>query len=70
VHLVSNALALVVNVIDPQIMPVGGGLSNDAKLIAYIDVETRRKSLGNLKRELIVPGELNTNGCLLGASFL
>ena len=70
VHLVSNALALVVNVIDPQIMPVGGGLSNDAKLIAYIDVETRRKSLGNLEGELVVPGQLNTNGCLLGASFL
>jgi N-acetylglucosamine kinase len=70
VHLVSNALALVVNIVDPQIMPVGGGLSNDAKLIAYLDTETRRKSLGNLNNELVVPGQFNTNGCLRGASFL
>lgn len=70
VHLVSDALALVVNIVDPQIMPVGGGLSNDGELIAHLDAETRRKSLGNLKNELIVPGKYNTNGCLLGASFL
>jgi N-acetylglucosamine kinase len=70
VHLVSDALAQVVNIIDPQIMPVGGGLSNDRKLIACLDVETRRKSLGNLKDELIVPGKHNTDGCVLGASFL
>ena len=70
VHLVSNALALVVNIVDPQIMPVGGGLSNDSKLIDYIDVETRRKSLGKLEEVLIVPGKYNTNGCLLGASLL
>lgn len=70
VHLVSDALALVVNIVDPQIMPVGGGLSNNAELIAYLDAETRRKSLGNLKSELIIPGKYNTNGCLLGASFL
>lgn len=70
VHLVSNALALVVNVIDPQIMPVGGGLSNDARLIARLDVETRQKSLGKPDNALIIPGKYNTNGCLLGASFL
>ncbi len=70
VHLVSDALALVVNIVDPQIVPVGGGLSNDDRLIAYLDVETRRKSLGNFENELIVPGKHNSDGCLLGASFL
>jgi len=70
VHLVTNALALVVNIVDPQIMPVGGRRSNDNRLIAYLDMETRRKSLGNLQAELIIPGKYNTNGCLLGASFL
>lgn len=70
VHLVSDALALVVNIVDPQIVPVGGGLSNDEKLISYLDAETRRKSLGNLQKALIVPGKYNTSGCLLGASFL
>jgi N-acetylglucosamine kinase len=70
VHLVSDALALVVNVVDPQVMPVGGGLSNDTRLIAYLDTETRRKSLGKLDSELIVPGQHNANGCLLGASLL
>ena len=70
VHLLSNALALVVNIVDPQIMPVGGGLSNDDKLIAYLDVETRRKSLGNSQNALIIPGKHNTSGCLLGASLL
>jgi N-acetylglucosamine kinase len=70
VHLVSNELALVVNVIDPQIIPVGGGLSNNAELIALIDRETRRKSLGQLSRSLVVPGTGQINGCLLGASFL
>jgi N-acetylglucosamine kinase len=70
VRLVSDALALVVNVVDPQIMPVGGGLSNDARLIAVLDAETRSKSLGKLDSDLIVPGQHNANGCLLGASLL
>ena len=70
IDLVSDALALVINVADPQIMPVGGGLSNDSDLIARLDIETRRKSLGKLQNQLIVPGTYHSNGCLLGASYL
>ena len=70
VDIVSSQLALAVNVIDPDIVPVAGGLSQDATLIAELDSATRARSLGRLERPLVVPAVHNEHGCLLGASLL
>lgn len=70
IDIVSSQLALVINVIDPDIVPVAGGLSNDARLIAELDIATRAQTLGRIERPLIVPAELKEYGCLLGAAML
>lgn len=70
IEIVSSQLVLAINVIDPDIVPVAGGLSNDAELISLLDKATRAKSLGQIDRSLIVPAENNIHGCLLGASLL
>ncbi len=70
VEIVSSQLVLAVNVIDPDIVPVAGGLSNDHRLIEELDQATRAKSLGRTARPLIIPAENNVHGCLLGASLL
>ncbi len=70
IEIVSSQLALAINVIDPDIVPVAGGLSNDADLIAALDRATRTKSLGQFDRPLVVPAKNNIHGCLLGASLL
>jgi N-acetylglucosamine kinase len=70
VEIVSSQLVLAVNVIDPDIVPVAGGLSNDQALIEALDQATRARSLGRIERPLIVPAKNNVHGCLLGASLL
>lgn len=70
IEIVSSQLVLAINVIDPDIVPVAGGLSNDPDLIAALDQATRTKSLGRIDRPLVVPAENNIHGCLLGASLL
>ena len=70
VDIVSSQLAQAINVLDPHIVPVAGGLSRDAKLIAELDSATRARSLGRLERPLIVPATHNEFGCLYGASLL
>jgi N-acetylglucosamine kinase len=70
IEIVSSQLVLALNVIDPDIVPVAGGLSNDPTLIGALDQASRTKSLGQLDRPLIVPAENNVHGCLLGASLL
>lgn len=70
VEIVSSQLVLAINVIDPDIVPVAGGLSNDHRLIGELDQATRTRSLGRIERPLIVPAENNIHGCLLGASLL
>lgn len=70
IRLVSRQLTVVANVLDPHLMPVGGGLSNAPRLIAALDTAVRAKSLGSHPEPLIVPGKYNRSGCLLGASLL
>ncbi|MGI9205727.1 MAG: ROK family protein [Woeseiaceae bacterium] len=70
IEIVSSQLVLAINVIDPEIVPVAGGLSNDTELVAALDEATRTKSLGQIDRPLIVPAENSVHGCLLGASLL
>ena len=67
---VSDVLALVVNVVGPGIVPVGGGLSKSPQLIAALDREVRRRILRRTDRPLVVPAQLTVEPGLVGAAIL
>ncbi|MBW9063123.1 ROK family protein [Rhizobium herbae] len=70
VDLVSSPLALTVNITGATIVPVGGGLSNVAPLIAAIDRTVRSRILRKFDRPLVVPGECRIEPGLIGAAIL
>jgi len=68
--LVSEQLALAINVIDPDIVPVAGGLANDKRLIEKLDSMVRTRTIGKNAKPLVVQATHRNQGCLLGASLL
>lgn len=68
--LVASELALMVNVLDPDCIPVGGGLASEANLIAEIDTRVRSQVLGRYDTPLVVPGAYARDGGLRGAALL
>jgi len=70
VALVAQPLALVVNIVGPDIVPVGGGLGNSPELIARIDKAVRPRILRRLDRPLVVPAALTADAGLIGAAAL
>ena len=68
--LVSDPLALTVNITGADIVPVGGGLSNFEPLISALDVAVREKIMRKTDAPLVVPGECRQDGGLLGAAAL
>ncbi len=69
-ELVAQPLALVVNIVGPDIVPVGGGLGNSAALIARLDTAVRARILRRIERPLVVPAQLTVDAGLLGAAAL
>jgi len=67
--LLSRALAMAVNLTGADIVPVGGGLSNEAALIAFIDEKTRALTLSDYTGPLVVPGIHAGGGGLVGAGI-
>ncbi|AUG55169.1 ROK family protein [Thalassospira marina] len=70
VDLVAGQLRLMVNVLDPDIIPVGGGLAAEPGLIARIDAVVRTNVLGRYDQALVVPGHFFADGGLRGAALL
>lgn len=70
VDLVSSPLALTVNITGASIVPVGGGLSSVAPLIAAIDKAVRERTLRSFGRPLVVPAECRVEPGLIGAAIL
>jgi N-acetylglucosamine kinase len=70
VELTARPLALVVNIVGPDIIPVGGGLGNSAELIARLDAAVRPRILRRLDRPLVVPAKLTADAGLVGAAAL
>lgn len=70
VELVTRPLALVVNIVGPDIIAVGGGLGNSHELIARLDAAVRPKILRKLDRPLVVPAQLTADAGLIGAAAL
>lgn len=70
VDLVADPLALVVNIIGPDIVPVGGGLGKVAPLVDRLDAAVRRRILRRLDQPLIVPARIEGEAGLVGAALL
>ena len=70
VELVSLPLALTVNIVGPDIIPVGGGLGNAHGLVARLDVAVRGRILRSIERPLVVPAQLTVDAGLIGAASL
>jgi N-acetylglucosamine kinase len=70
IELVAQPLALVVNIVGPDIIAVGGGLGNSRELIARLDQAVRPRILRKLDRPLVVPAELTADAGLIGAAAL
>lgn len=68
--LVASPLALAVNITGASIVPVGGGLSNSAELIAKLDETVRQRTLRRFARPLVVPSVLTVQPGLTGAALL
>ncbi|AVF03215.1 MAG: ROK family protein [Devosia indica] len=70
VALVSLPLALTVNIVGPDIIPVGGGLGNAHGLVARLDAAVRGRILRSIDRPLVVPAQLTVDAGLIGAASL
>ena len=70
VELIAGPLSMIVNTIGPSIIPVGGGLSSDAPLLALIDRAVRDRVLGRYEAPLVVPGLTRGASGLIGAAML
>jgi len=66
---VGGALANAVNILDPDIVPIGGGLARNPALIAAIDAEVRARTLGRRETTLCVPTETGPEKGLVGAAL-
>lgn len=68
--LLAGPLSMMLNTFPATIVPVGGGLSNSAELIAMLDVQVRAGMLRTVEEPLLRPSVLRGNAGLLGASLL
>ncbi len=67
--LVSGPLAMVVNTVGATVVPVGGGLSQAADLIALLDAQTRDRVLRRPEAPLVVPAVCGADAGILGAAL-
>jgi len=70
IDLLSGPLAMLVNTVGASILPVGGGLSNSAPLIARLDKAVRAGILRKTEAPIIVPGQSGIEPGLIGAAWL
>ena len=69
-ELVARELALMVNVLDPDCIPVGGGIASEHVIISRIDAMVRERVLGRYDAPLVIPGAYAKDGGLRGAAML
>ncbi|MCU0903594.1 MAG: ROK family protein [Tabrizicola sp.] len=67
--LVAGPLAMVVNVVGADVVPVGGGLSRAPGLVRYLDEAVRVRLLRRTTGPLLVPAECGADAGLLGAAM-
>lgn len=66
----SGPLAMVVNLLGPGVIAVGGGLSNTPALVTALDDAVRARCLSSRARPLIVPARCRIEPGLIGAAAL
>lgn len=66
--IVSGPLAMLLNVVGASVVPVGGGLGNDAALVARLDRAVRSKLLRHTKTPIVVPAVCGADAGLIGAA--
>ncbi len=67
--LVAGPLAMVINVVGAEVVPVGGGLSRAPGLVGYLDEAVRVRILRRTDRPLLVPAVCGADAGLLGAAL-
>ncbi|WP_210526719.1 ROK family protein [Rubellimicrobium arenae] len=70
IDLLASPLALVLNVIGADIVPVGGGLGRVRPFVSRLDAEVRARILRRTDRPIVVPGEIEVEAGLVGAALL
>lgn len=70
IDLLAGPLALVVNIVGPDIVPVGGGLGSVRELVTQLDLAVRQRILRRLDQPLVVPAQLSGEPGLVGAALL
>lgn len=68
-ELVAGPLAMVLNVVGADVVPVGGGLSRAPGLVRYLDEAVRVRLLRRTTGPLLVPAECGADAGLLGAAM-
>ncbi|MBB5752965.1 ROK family protein [Prosthecomicrobium pneumaticum] len=66
----AGPLAMVVNTVGAGLVPAGGGLAGDARLIAALDARVRAGTLHRFDTPLVVPGATRAASGLIGAAML
>lgn len=66
----AGPLAMAMNLIGPDVVPVGGGLANCPALIAELDAAVRARILRRMARPLLVPAACRIEPGLIGAAAL
>lgn len=67
-ELLAGPLAMVANLLAPDVIPVGGGLGNDPALIARLDRAVRARILRRMDGPLLRPAECGADAGLIGAA--
>ncbi|MGP3696526.1 ROK family protein [Rhodobacter sp. NSM] len=66
--LIAGPLAVVLNVVGPSAVPVGGGLANDRDLVAALDRAVRQRILRRTSEALLLPA-MHPEPGLVGAAL-
>lgn len=69
-ELIADPLSVVVNTTGASIIPVGGGLAADDRLMQALDKAVRARILRPTDKPLIVTGRFHSDGGLIGAAIL
>lgn len=70
IDILAGPLAMLVNTLGASVLPVGGGLSNSAPLIAMLDQAVRARILRKTGAAIIVRGQSGAEPGLIGAAWL
>lgn len=68
--LLTGPLAMIINTTSATVVPVGGGLSNDADLVAAIDQQVRAKIMMETSTPIVVQAHQNVEPGLTGAALI